>query len=110
MRNVQNLKPWPPGQSGNPAGRPRGSRNLSNRIKDYLEGKKRITYNSKRWSGEPAELIIEVMTRKAIDGDVRAATWIAKYGYGDKLDVTTYDKDFSPLVIYRPEKLPDILD
>jgi len=32
-----NLKPWQPGQSGNPAGRPKDSRNLKSIIRDILE-------------------------------------------------------------------------
>lgn len=32
MANPQNLKPWKPGQSGNPAGRPVGAVSLATRI------------------------------------------------------------------------------
>jgi hypothetical protein len=31
-----NLKPWKPGISGNPAGRPKGSRNIKKVIQDLL--------------------------------------------------------------------------
>jgi hypothetical protein len=39
MPNKQypNLKPWPPGVSGNPAGRKLGSKNISTIVRELLE-------------------------------------------------------------------------
>lgn len=36
MANNQNLKPWQPGQSGNPLGKPKGTKHLSTWIQDLL--------------------------------------------------------------------------
>jgi hypothetical protein len=83
---AQNLKPFPKGTSGNPKGRPKGSANLSTRIRNYLESPQKLTYNNKGWQGEPIELLIGIYTQKAIDGDLKSATWLAKYGYGTKID------------------------
>lgn len=37
MANEENLIPFKPGQSGNPAGRPKGSKNLSTNLREMLE-------------------------------------------------------------------------
>lgn len=36
-RSLENLRPWKPGQSGNPAGRPKGVRYLSEALRDLVE-------------------------------------------------------------------------
>jgi len=72
MANPQNLKPWPKGTSGNPAGRPRRDK-LTAALLDQLgmlcpDDKAGRTY---------AEVIAAALARKAIRGDVRAAKEIA---------------------------------
>lgn len=37
MANDENLKPWQAGQSGNPAGKPKGTRNRATVIREILE-------------------------------------------------------------------------
>ena len=37
-----NLTPWKPGQSGNPAGRPRGTRNLDGYVLETTDGGKEL--------------------------------------------------------------------
>ena len=39
MANEENLKSWSPGQSGNPKGRPKGSKNKSTIFKEMLASK-----------------------------------------------------------------------
>lgn len=41
MANEQNLKPWPKGVSGNPAGRPPGTKDKSTIAKKWLEATSR---------------------------------------------------------------------
>lgn len=89
--NQANLKPFPKGTSGNPKGRPKGSANLSTRIRNYLESTQLLTYDNKQWRGEPLELLIGIYTQKAIDGDLKAATWLAKFGYGTRIDTEIDD-------------------
>ena len=41
MANQDNLKSWLPGQSGNPSGKPKGIKNLSTWIREFLEDEPR---------------------------------------------------------------------
>lgn len=68
MANSQNLKPWPKGTSGNPAGRPRNIK-LTTAFRELL-GKPHPQDKAGRTY---AEVISEAIIRKAAGGDVRAA-------------------------------------
>jgi hypothetical protein len=82
-----------PGQVLNPAGRPKGAINLSTRIQNMMNDDDFTTYLSdprdgwKEFKGAPAEAIIKTALIKAIQGDDRAREWLAKYGYGTKIEV-----------------------
>ena len=81
---------WKKGQSGNPAGKPKGSINLSSWIKRALEDSTSGMY--KLQSGQlPVEAMVAAMISKAIDGDVRAFEVLAKHGFGNKLDITHHE-------------------
>lgn len=81
-----NLKPWKPGQSGNPQGRPKGSRNLKSLIQDILTDPKvceELTdWENKIQADTPLEAIIYALFSKAVEGDLKAADLLFKYGYG----------------------------
>ena len=78
-KRLDNLKPWPPGKSANPKGRPRGSINITNAIKRVLasalpnEEKRRqvdlfaeaLVQNARKGNGTA---IKEIMAR--VDGPV----------------------------------------
>lgn len=68
MPNLQNLKPWPKGKSGNPAGRPRNTE-LTTAFRELL-GK---PYPQDQSGRTYAEVIAHAMVLKACRGDVRAA-------------------------------------
>lgn len=70
-------------------GKPKGHKNLSTYIQDYLDSDQAIPYKRSKWRGKPAQLIVGVMTAQAAKGDVKAADWLAKYGYGTKVDFTS---------------------
>ena len=86
------------GQSGNPKGLPKGTRNLQSIIKDMLEdGKldwKKVptkynadigkTYGKRGW-----EAIVYVAVAQAVNGERHAREWLRKSQYGDKLDITS---------------------
>ncbi len=80
-----NLKPWKPGQSGNPAGRRPGSKNVSTIVRELLgqdakEGVLRVNSISHLTKGKPtsyAQAMVHVMIQKALEGDVRAVRWLA---------------------------------
>lgn len=80
-----NLKSWKPGQSGNPDGRPKGSRNLKTIIKSLLNDTSvydRLSdweYTDK--SNTPIEAIVLTLVTKAVDGDTKSAELLFKYGY-----------------------------
>ena len=95
MRN-QNLQPWTKGTSGNPNGRPKGSRNVSTLIRDIME-------NAPKWSMVPVydtsqlekiyqsksawEAVIYVAFAHALKGDIKAMDWLSKNGYGDRSNI-----------------------
>lgn len=96
-----NLKPWKPGQSGNPAGRPTGSRNLRSIIRDLLEDKsvysKMTDLVSLDKSSTPIEAIIVTLISKAIAGDQKSAEVLLKYGF-DK-DAKDPETEYNKIVV-----------
>jgi hypothetical protein len=69
VANPKNLKPWQPGQSGNPRGRPRGP-SLRSRLRDLLEA---TEVGGKPLMDEQqiADLVALVIIRRALAGDPR---------------------------------------
>lgn len=88
---------FPPGVSGNPAGKPKGTRSLSTIIRDLLEGEQDFNWallpdnsndlKKKYESVVPFEAIVFVASGQAMRGDQAAREWLRKAGYGDKLDI-----------------------
>lgn len=101
MANEQNLKPWKTGQSGNPRGKPKGSKHLATRIQDMLQDElfKQKLSDGTMLKGAPVEVLIRALIIKAAEGDLRAFDLLGKYGYGNKVDVTTDGKEL-PTPIY----------
>lgn len=97
------------GESGNPDGRPKGRKSLSTMIQDMLDDPKFIERLSEKvrsrvvdaeapdpeFQGTPMKAIISTALIEAMNPNeqakARAAAreWIAKYGYGTKVDVTS---------------------
>ena len=101
-----------PGQSGNPAGRPVGTKNLATIIQE-LESEEfdwsKVPIKQKEAAqaiGSPWRAIVYTAIAKAYSGDMRAAEWLRKSGYGDKLDVTSGGKLISqpPLIVSEIKK------
>jgi hypothetical protein len=79
---MNNLKPWQPGTSGNPNGRPKGSRNIKSIIQDLLNDEatyKKLPITAPEGTQTPLEAIIYTLMIKSIDGDVRASDVLLKY-------------------------------
>jgi hypothetical protein len=55
----------------------------------------------------PGKAMVAAMVIKANAGDVPAATFLAKYGYGDKLDVTSNDQTLTSPTIVATKELAD---
>lgn len=97
---------WKPGESGNPAGRPKGSKNLSQHIENMLndpdfELKLR---DGSMIKGAPIGAIIKAAIVKAIAGDMRAFDMLAKYGYGTKMDITSGGEKLELPQVYLPAR------
>jgi len=71
MGKTENLKPWQPGQSGNPGGRPR-TKLITSELERMLE-QEAPAANGKTW----AAVIAEALLKKARKGDVRAIAELA---------------------------------
>lgn len=79
---MQKLQPWQKGTSGNPKGRPKGTRNIKNIIRDLLNDPNSyamLTGVNPRGTQTPLEAIVCVLMIKSIRGDVRAADVLLKY-------------------------------
>lgn len=63
---------FPPGQSGNRKGRPRGKRNFANVVRDVLEMDVPVRRNGKSERISTSEAAIRVQVAKAVKGDMRA--------------------------------------
>ena len=93
MANESNLKPFEKGKSGNPKGRPKGVRSWSTIIQGLLAdpefADKIISQKPGWWDNLPnknlAEVITTAMIVKAVSGDDKAARWLSRTGYGDKV-------------------------
>lgn len=99
---------WQPGQSGNPAGKPKGTKSWSTIVQNLLEDDKLaenlIAKKPSWWDKLPnknaGNAIVAAMVIKAMGGDTKAATWLRKTGFGDKLDITSNDDNIQPVFLY----------
>jgi hypothetical protein len=71
-KRLANLIPFKEGESGNPAGRPKGSKNLSTILKEMLEEEIEITLDGKKERKQFKDIIVRRLVKKANDGDLRA--------------------------------------
>ena len=63
-----------PGKSGNPKGRPKGSKNLSTDIRNILRRKVTFGVNGKQETMTSQQALIMRLWEKALKGDVKAIT------------------------------------
>lgn len=92
MANEGNLKPFKPGQSGNPKGRPKGIKNWSTIVQQLLADEKllekHLTKKPSYWEDLPnknaANAIVMAMIIQAMSGKKDAADWLRKLGFGEK--------------------------
>lgn len=80
---------WKSGVSGNPSGKPKGSKHLNTWIQEILNDEtfKYQFANGKVYQGAPVQAIVIVMVQRALEGDVRAFDLLGKYGYGTKAEI-----------------------
>lgn len=65
-----------PGQSGNPAGRPRGTKNFATAIEEELKTRVTVTENGKRKRISKREIIAKHLVNKAASGDLKAIPFL----------------------------------
>jgi hypothetical protein len=86
-KNGGTLKPFDKGESGNPSGRPKGSKNRSTIARKWLEVnqslKNPLTGESETMSQE--DLMTLALIKKAREGDVTAYKALMDSGYGAPL-------------------------
>lgn len=87
-----------PGQSGNPAGGKPGVRHLSTLIQDLYDNidwdktnLKSKTELSQMYGKQGLKALVYVAFSKGMSGDTKAMEWLAKHGYGEKLNVELTD-------------------
>jgi len=80
---------WRTGESGNPAGKPKGTKHLSTWIREVMEDE---SFECRLRDGTmlkdvPVKVVVNVLVTRAVNGDLRAFDLLAKYGYGTKVDI-----------------------
>ena len=107
MANEQNLKSWIPGQSGNKAGKPKGTKHLSTWIQEMLNDESFTTLlrdnrlGYKEYTGAPIQAIVMVGIMNALQGDYKWAEWLAKRGYGNEMDITSGGKELASTTCFE---------
>lgn len=97
-----------PGESGNPAGRPKGSRNLSTILREMLSEEVEIEIEGKKEKCEFQEAIVKQLLRKANKGNLRAIQEIFDRVDGkakQQVDVTTKGEQITGVTytVVKPE-------
>lgn len=86
-KNYPNLKSWKRGQSGNPAGRKPGSKNVSTVVRKLLEqdAVNNLLSSSNLTdlaNGQPtsyAQAMVLAMIKRGLEGDVRGSAYTESY-------------------------------
>lgn len=89
MANDENLTPYQPGQSGNPAGKPPGTKNRATIIKEILALKTGDKTNE--------YIINDALFKKAADGDLGAIKEIQDTVYGKIVDKSEQVHSFTQM-------------
>lgn len=90
-------------------GRPKGSKSLATIIRE-LEDEDfdwaRVPVKQKdlfKKFGAPWRAIVMISLAKACNGDMRAADWLAKFGYGEKFRVGGVESDEIKIVVVNED-------
>jgi hypothetical protein len=96
MPNPENIEQYKfqPGESGNPSGRPKGSRNRSTLVREWLEvkQKERNPITGQTEELEQQDMMTLALIKKAREGDVQAYKELMDSAHGkieQKTDITS---------------------
>jgi hypothetical protein len=109
--NTKGLKPVKKGEVRNPYGRPKGSINFKDLVKNYAQDPKiadAVIKNKPDWwrklpNRRMADAIVVSMMVRAMQGDVRAATWVRDTGF---TDVITDVEPSEPTTVIHINRVP----
>ena len=90
-----------PGQSGNPKGRPRGTRNLSTDLKDELKTLVNVREGGKEKKVSKQQAMIMGVLAKAMGGDIKAANTVIEL----LLRLHEHEQDHAEAEPLSPEEL-----
>jgi len=120
VANEENLKPWVPGQSGNPAGKPKGVRNRATIIKEILELRAVKSIADKQGQilgAETAEAaktigdqVVLALVGEAMKGDVAAVKELHDSVFGKLTDHVKTEHTFTQMGRVTAEPAPDAPD
>ncbi len=104
-QKYSNLTPWQPGQSGNPAGRKPGSKNMSTIVQELLDqyadndilARSNFTELVQNTSTTYARAVVLATLHKALQGNMQAIIWLAEQQ--GKVIITQEAARQKPLVI-----------
>lgn len=110
-----NLIPWQKGQSGNPAGKPKGARNRQTIVREILEMLVDEVGEDGQKTGKKIKAV-EAMTRaqliKALSGDVNSFKELMDSGFGKVVDKVETSHTFTQMgkVVAEDQKQAAISD
>jgi hypothetical protein len=112
MAGYKNIQPrWDKGESGNPNGRPKGSKNRSTIARYWLEVnqnlKNPLTGTDEEMSQE--DLMTLALIKKAREGDVSAYRALMDSGYGAPVQVVEQTNTNVDLTDLSTEEIKDLL-
>ncbi len=86
------------GQSGNPAGKPKGARSFKSDLRDELSERVRITEGGREIEVSKQRLLIKRLVASAIEGDARAIATVVSFcirafDHGEGDDVSEASED-----------------
>jgi len=99
-KREKNLRPWKPGQSGNPKGRPKKRDSLVSLLKEALEEEYLADKKGRTW----AEVLTEQLLLKAVNGDMVAQRIIWEYVEGKPKQETEIPSEIKINVNYVKRK------
>ena len=115
LNPVPNNKPFPKGVSGNPNGRPKGLRNRSTIVREWLEAnyKKVNPITGQTETLQIQDHLVISLIGKALKGDVPAFKELMDSGHGkiiDGLDVTSKGESITSGEKLSPEERRMLID